>query len=182
MIGIRLDNARGQVDLLGIGKAIIGIVCTAEIQTVAQNLEQARGEYSALYLALDALNSANQQFQTRFAPTLGRRITQLFTQLTHGRYQGVVLDRDFHLSTEPIGDLICRDSAFLSAGTLDQLYFATRLAICETVLPAEKKVPLILDDALTNFDDDRCAAALRWLKEEATRRQIILFTCHSRAF
>ena len=25
-----------------------------------------------------------------------------------------------------------------------------------------------------------CAAALRWLKEEGKRRQILLFTCHSR--
>ena len=38
----------------------------------------------------------------------------------------------------------------------------------------------ILDDALTNFADARCAAALRWLKQAAAHRQILLFTCHSR--
>ena len=38
----------------------------------------------------------------------------------------------------------------------------------------------VLDDALASFDNDRCAAALRWLKEEGKRRQILLFTCHSR--
>ena len=36
------------------------------------------------------------------------------------------------------------------------------------------------DDALTNFDDGRCAAALRFLRQEAETRQILLFTCHSR--
>ena len=41
-------------------------------------------------------------------------------------------------------------------------------------------MPIILDDALANFDDDRCAAALRWLKQAAQDRQILLFTCHSR--
>ena len=40
-------------------------------------------------------------------------------------------------------------------------------------------MPIILDDALANFDDERCAAALRWLKEEGRKRQILLFTCHS---
>ena len=30
------------------------------------------------------------------------------------------------------------------------------------------------------FRSGRCAAALRWLKEEGKRRQILLFTCHSR--
>ena len=73
-----------------------------------------------------------------------------------------------------------RDAGMLSAGTVDQLYLATRLAICDLVLPEEKAIPLVLDDALTNFDDVRCAAALRWLKEESRHRQIILFTCHSR--
>ena len=68
----------------------------------------------------------------------------------------------------------------LSAGALDQLYLAVRLAVCQLVLPAEKNVPLVLDDALANFDDDRCAAALDWLRQEAEHRQILLFTCHSR--
>ena len=73
-----------------------------------------------------------------------------------------------------------RDIQLLSAGAADQLYLAARLAICQLVLPPEKNVPIILDDALANFDNDRCAAALRYLKEAAQTRQILLFTCHSR--
>ena len=69
---------------------------------------------------------------------------------------------------------------FLSAGAADQLYLAVRLAICDLVLPQENCVPIVLDDALTNFDDERCASALRYLKEAAQTRQILLFTCHSR--
>ena len=92
----------------------------------------------------------------------------------------MVLDRAFHLSAEPTGDTLYRDAALLSAGTADQLYLATRLAICDLVLPEEHRVPIVLDDALANFDDARAAAALRWLKEEAKHRQILLFTCHSR--
>ena len=92
----------------------------------------------------------------------------------------MVLDRSLHLSAEPAGDTLYRDAALLSAGTADQLYLAARLAICDLVLPQDKQVPLVLDDALANFDDARCAAALRWLRKEAKRRQILLFTCHSR--
>ena len=68
----------------------------------------------------------------------------------------------------------------LSAGAADQLYLAVRLAIAELVLPEDKSVPLVLDDALANFDDERCKAALRYLKELSKTRQILLFTCHSR--
>lgn len=92
----------------------------------------------------------------------------------------MVLDRAFHLSAEPAGEGVYRNAALLSAGTTDQLYLAARLAICDLVLPPEAGVPIVLDDALANFDDSRCAAALRWLKAEGEHRQILLFTCHSR--
>ena len=63
---------------------------------------------------------------------------------------------------------------------LDQLYLAVRLAICDLVLPEDKSVPLILDDALLTFDDDRLHAALDYLLEESEKRQILLFTCQKR--
>ena len=137
-------------------------------------------EYSAIRLAMETLERANTALQNRFSPELGRRAAEIFAQLTGSRYGGVVLDRSFRLSAEPAGDPVFRDAALLSAGTLDQLYLAVRLAICDLVLPPEKQVPIVLDDALANFDDRRCAAALRFLKEAAGDRQILLFTCHSR--
>ena len=40
--------------------------------------------------------------------------------------------------------------------------------------------PLVLDDAFVRFDDDRMAAALALLKEEAAGKQVILFSCQGR--
>ena len=149
----------------------------AELEDQRAGLET---EYSAIRLAMETLDQANTTLQNRFSPELGRRAAEIFAQLTGSRYSGVVLDRSFRLSAEPAGDPVFRDAALLSAGTLDQLYLAVRLAICDLVLPPEKQVPIVLDDALANFDDRRCAAALRFLKEAAGDRQILLFTCHSR--
>ena len=149
----------------------------AELEDQRTGLET---EYSAIRLAMETLDHANTALQNRFSPELGRRAAEIFAQLTGSRYSGVVLDRSFRLSAEPAGDPVFRDAALLSAGTLDQLYLAVRLAICDLVLPPEKQVPIVLDDALANFDDRRCAAALRFLKEAAGKRQILLFTCHSR--
>ena len=149
----------------------------AELEDQRTGLE---AEYSAIRLAMETLDHANTALQNRFSPELGRRAAEIFAQLTGSRYSGVVLDRSFRLSAEPAGDPVFRDAALLSAGTLDQLYLAVRLAICDLVLPPEKQVPIVLDDALANFDDQRCAAALGFLKEASEDRQILLFTCHSR--
>ena len=155
-------------------------VLRASAEDLAARKERLEAEYSALRLAMEALEGANTALQNRFSPALGRRAAEIFARLTDNRYAGVVLDRSFRLSAEPAGDPVFRDAALLSAGALDQLYLAVRLAICELVLPPEKQVPIVLDDALANFDDSRCAAALRFLKEAAGKRQILLFTCHSR--
>ncbi len=137
-------------------------------------------EYQALQLALSALESANTALQNRFSPALGRRAAEIFAELTSGKYGSVVLDRSFHLAAEPAGTGLPRDAAYLSAGAADQLYLAVRLAICELVLPSDKTVPIVLDDAFATFDDGRCHLALQWLREAARERQVLLFTCHSR--
>ena len=69
---------------------------------------------------------------------------------------------------------------YAALGTLDQLYLAVRLAICESALPADDPPPIVLDDALVRFDDERCRAALELLLEESKSRQILLFTCQHR--
>ena len=76
--------------------------------------------------------------------------------------------------------MTARSIQLLSQGTADQLYLAVRLAICDMVLPAGKRCPIILDDALANFDDSRLQTTLDWLAQEAQNRQILLFTCQKR--
>lgn len=178
----RLAALRSRTDQLSGQIAAVGdpAVLSARAEELTERIAALTGEYDAIALALEALDSANTNIQSRFSPALGRRAAEIFGELTDHRYSGVVLDRTFRLSAEPAGDTVYRDAMLLSAGALDQLYLAVRLAICELVLPPEKAVPIILDDALANFDDARCAAALRWLRRAADQRQILLFTCHSR--
>ena len=155
-------------------------VLAAKAEELESTISALSAEYDAISLAMSTLDNANTALQTRFSPALGRRAAEIFRELTENRYSGVILDRSFHLAAEPTGDTVYRDAQLLSAGAADQLYLAVRLAICELVLPADSPPPMVLDDALANYDDQRCAAALRWLRKEAEHRQILLFTCHHR--
>ena len=145
-----------------------------------EQLSALREEYDAIALAMEALEQANTTLQNRFSPALGARAAEIFSAITAGRYDRVLLSRDFSLSAEPAGDPVGRSIRLLSQGAADQLYLAVRLAICDMVLPEEKRVPLILDDALVSFDDDRLHAALDYLLVESEKRQILLFSCQKR--
>ena len=143
-------------------------------------LAQKQAEYDAIALAMESLQSANTALQNRFSPALSRRVGELFSRLTGGKYESVLLDRTFSAQAGETGESVSHDAQLLSLGTLDQLYLAVRLAICESVLPADDPPPIVLDDALVRFDDERCRAALELLLEESKSRQILLFTCQHR--
>ena len=153
---------------------------TDQLSQKREELARLQQEYDAITLAMTALEQANIILKNRFSPALGARAAEIFSALTDGRYDKVLLSQDMALSAEQSGDPMSRSIRLLSQGAADQLYLAVRLAICGMVLPEEKHVPLILDDALVSFDDRRLHAALDVLLAESKQRQILLFTCQTR--
>ena len=59
------------------------------------------------------------------------------------------------------------------------MYLAVRLAVCELALPQGEKCPLILDDALVNFDPVREAQAMKLLDKLSQERQVIRISCRT---
>lgn len=171
----RVDSLTGQLRTMDSPESL-----QAQRDQCTRRLEALQAEYDAIALAMEALTQANTVLQTRFSPALGAETARIFSAITGGRYDKVLLDRNLSLSAQLAGDAMPRALSLLSQGAGDQLYLAVRLAICRMVLPRDKAAPLILDDALANFDDQRLAAALDWLAEESRTRQILLFTCHRR--
>ena len=147
------------------------------LETQRRSLQR---EYDAIALALEVLAASNGALQNRFSPALGQRAAEIFTQLTRGKYDKVLLSKELAPSAQEAGAMVPHEAALLSQGAADQLYLAVRLAISDMVLPAENAVPIVLDDALVNFDDGRMAAALDYLVELSKTRQILLMTCQSR--
>ena len=151
-----------------------------EAQARASQLEGQRlvrlEEYDALELAMKVLSDANDELRQRFSPALNQEAARILSALTGGRYQHLTLSRDFSAQAGP-GNALPRSALYLSAGTLDQLYLALRLAICQLTLPG---IPLVLDDALANFDDQRLDLALTFLEQLGQQRQVLLFSSQHR--
>ena len=68
--------------------------------------------------------------------------------------------------------------AGMSDGTQDQIYLALRLASLEHFIAGGTALPLLVDDALVNFDDHRARAALQLFGDLANTTQVIFFTHH----
>ena len=185
----RLNAAEGELSRLRSGLAMaqgelntLGDPAELELrqEEAREELERRQTEYAALETALKALDAAHAGLQARFSPALNHLAGDYLAKLTGGKYDKVSLTRQFEALAEEAGGLQPRRALALSQGTADQLYLAVRLAACKLVLPQEEPCPLVLDDALANFDDSRAALALECLEELGEERQILLFTCHSR--
>ena len=68
------------------------------------------------------------------------------------------------------------DASYLSSGTYDQIYLALRLGIIDIIFE-DKKVPIILDESFTQYDDNRLKTMLDIIYKRVYKNQIILFTC-----
>ena len=66
----------------------------------------------------------------------------------------------------------------MSRGTREQLYLAMRLGLIEQYERNAEPLPVIMDDILVNFDDDRAVATLKALADLSLRTQVIVFTHH----
>lgn len=174
---VRLQDQRSRS--LGEEEALGGLeALDAALAELTQAIKREEEELAALNLALEVLTAANAQLQTRFSPILNAKAGELLARLTGGRYTALTFTRQFQTLAQ--GETGLRSAQLLSQGTADQAYLALRLAICLLALPGEDPAPLILDDALVSFDDQRLRAALETLGELAGERQVLLFTCQSR--
>ena len=171
---ITADITSLQIKIASIGDPV---VLSSQLQAMEEQYEQINLEYEAIKLASETLKAADIRIQSRFSPELGRLAAHYMSLMTAGRYSDVLINRDFTTKLRTQEDIVPRESEYLSAGTLDLMYLAVRLAVCELALPQGESCPLIIDDALVNLDEARYAQALDLLREIARKRQVILFTC-----
>ena len=152
----------------------------AQQEVLTEELERRSGEVEAINAALESLKAADDQLRERFSPAINARAGEYLSALTGGKYATAALTRQFQaLAGTPDAGIQRRD-LLLSGGTAQQLYLALRLAMCDLALPRDEPCPILLDDTLDSFDDARARLALDCLLEVAGKRQVLLFTCHSR--
>jgi len=155
-------------------------------QALLAELSDAAERYATVRVASAVLLKAIEKYRETHQGALLKRAGEIFSHLTLNRFKGLAPDYD--KKDHPIlmgvrgplseqgGEKIPTHG--MSSGTADQLYLALRLAAIEQRLIASEPMPLILDDVLVNFDDDRAKAALDIFSELSAKTQIIFFTHH----
>ena len=128
----------------------------------------------AIRLAMEKINGLAAAMQEELEQCLDEKASEIIDDITGGKYTRLVVEDNLHMN------LISDDRKIpveqVSRGTIEQTYFALRMASAELLY--EEDYTVILDDTFVYYDDVRLENTLRWLAEN--KKQVILFTCQER--
>ncbi|MCH9052811.1 MAG: AAA family ATPase [Proteobacteria bacterium] len=187
-VGKNLQSFRDRIQRLEVELRTLGQDdMMAELEIAVGECERAEAqetrlchEAKALTLLLDNLAEAEQAARETFLGPVRDRVEPYLKRLFPG--SELVLDDQSLAITHLRRDGKDEPYDRLSVGTREQLAVLTRLAFADLLGEHGKQSPIILDDALVFSDDGRLEEMQRILDRAADRQQIIVLTCHERAY
>ncbi|MBE6781019.1 MAG: hypothetical protein E7545_08585 [Ruminococcaceae bacterium] len=131
-----------------------------------------------LDLAMTVLSESFGEVRRSYGSVLDNKTAQIFSGITSGKYQSLNVSKSFDITVQKADSFGSYELGYLSSGTVDQAYLSLRLALNGLITDNGDSLPVLLDDSLAQFDDNRQRIALEYLKEYSKENQIIMFTCH----
>lgn len=145
-----------------------------ELEMPSEEASKLKVTRQALLLAQDKIQEVSQSMAKGFGDTLNENASEILEQITNGRYTKLLIDTQLSMVLYKDGVRIPVER--VSRGTMEQVYFALRMAVMD--LLCEEPQPIILDDAFVYYDEKRLKSVLKWLSEQ--ERQVIIFSCQKR--
>ncbi len=148
------------------------------LQGLRTDLEDALREWRVTSLAASLVRETLSRFTRERQPFVLAEASEMFNKVTGGRYERILP------STEEDGIVLMasggkiKSPEQLSRGTMEQLYLCLRLGLAEEFSRRTESIPLVMDDVLVNFDEERRQVTAELLACFARRHQVLLFTCH----
>ncbi|MFM8735658.1 MAG: AAA family ATPase [Pirellulales bacterium] len=154
----------------------------AELATVEEGILQQQDRRRLLHQAHVLLEQTRAAVARDHQPPVLREASRWLARLTDGRYPSITTAIDEARLEVHDSDGEIWNPERLSRGTREQVFLALRLALIRDLGRHDVSLPVVMDDALVNFDDARARSAARvlveFIAEQASDRQMLVLTCH----
>ena len=146
--------------------------------TLEERLREHAREWSRLTIAEALLEKTRQKFEQERQPSVIRYAEKFFSGVTGQRYQRLYapIGEQTITVTDAVG--ASKQPAELSRGTREQLYLALRFGLIREFGEHAERLPVVVDEALVNFDPERARLAAESFAQLAETNQVLVFTCH----
>ena len=145
-----------------------------ELEVLNDTLYQLEQKKLAVNISEERITALAKRMQAELKDVLNEKASKILAQITNQKYININIEETLKMSVLD-GDRMIEVER-LSRGTLEQIYFAIRMAATELLQKEEQ--PVILDDTFVYYDDERLKSTLKWLAEN--KKQVIILTCQRR--
>ncbi|GGI45258.1 hypothetical protein GCM10008018_11180 [Paenibacillus marchantiophytorum] len=148
-----------------------------KLEDYRATLHEQVDQYAVASFASLLMKKAREVYEQERQPGVLLRASDYLAQMTNGAFSQVKapFGEQRLVAFRANGQAV--ETNQLSRGTAEQLYLAMRFALVEEYA-GKAVLPLVMDDILVNFDEERMVSCLRVLAEISRRHQVLLFTCH----
>ena len=143
-----------------------------------EQLREHAREWSRLTIAEALLEKTRQKFEQERQPSVIRHAQDFFSGVTGQRYQRLYAPIGEQTITVTDAGGGSKQPAELSRGTREQLYLALRFGLIREFGEHAERLPVVVDEALVNFDPQRARLAAESFAQLAETNQVLVFTCH----
>jgi uncharacterized protein YhaN len=154
-------------------------VARMELGVIDAKLADGIEQWKIISAITALLRKVYKRYEKERQPETLQEASIHLSRMTCGKYTRIwtPLDEDRLVVEESDGQSWTIDQ--MSRGTREQLFLALRLALVSGYAKRGVRMPLVLDDVLVNFDEERTKAAAEVLSDFAQQgHQMLVFTCH----
>ncbi len=166
---------------------------------IEEKIEDTYQEWLELSLAKQIITKARKQYEQNRQPKVIALASEYFAAITDNAWEQIYVsldDRDIKILDK---GGIPLNPEILSQGTKEQLYLALRLAHIKIRAQSHQPLPILMDDILVNFDNERMENTVGILKKIVEEnpfnthiandsnkeyschgQQILYYTCHEK--
>lgn len=129
---------------------------------------------ASIELAMTRVEEVSHSIQKDFGLLLNENASKILKDITKNKYDNIQIYDDLEVVIFSGDKMLSLEQ--VSRGTVEQVYFALRMAIA--ILLHTEEFPILLDDTFAYYDEERLLEVLKWLHKN--KKQVIIFTCHKR--
>lgn len=145
-----------------------------EMDDLGEEQKKKELKRKALEFSVNRLMELSEDVRMELSVKLNEKASEILKEITDGKYEMLFIDEKLKMSLYTANRRISLEQ--VSRGTIEQIYFALRMAASQIL--HEEEYPVILDDTFVYYDDVRLENTLRWLAKN--RKQVLIFTCQKR--
>lgn len=148
-------------------------------KVLEEELSNAVKKWATLIVLQHLIKQTREKYERERQPKVIQEASEYMKIITDRNYRLMMPTGENSVKIENTDTIERKDEIGWSGGLADQVYLAVRFGLAKDFSEHFGPLPIILDDVLVRFDEERQLGTAKVILDVARKHQIFIFSCHS---